>query len=90
MLLIFCRAFYRFHAFEFLQGRQRRNAISYMRQATISMLGRTRAGNEIFFRKNSAELARNSFRYSVEESAHSEIHGRVNSKARNVMELLKK
>ncbi len=89
VLLIFCRAFYRFHVFEFLQVRQRRNSISYMRQATISMLGRTRAGNEILFRKISAELARNSFRYSVEESAHSEVHERVNSKARNGMELLK-
>ncbi len=54
------------------------------------MLGRTRAGNEILFRKISAELAWNSFRYSVEESAHSEVHGRVISKARNIMELREK
>jgi hypothetical protein len=90
VLLIFVGLFIDFMYLNFCKVGKEKISISYMRQATISMLERTRAGNEISFRKISAELARNSFRYFLEESAHSEVHGRVNSKARNGMELLKK
>ncbi len=47
---------------------------------------RVRVGNEISFRKNSAEQTRNGFHFTAEESPHSEAfrgYVRVNSKARN-------
>jgi hypothetical protein len=42
-----------------------------------------KVGKGISFRNNSAEWSRKGFRYSAEESAHSEVYGRVNSEARN-------
>ncbi len=52
----------------------------------MAVSARDRVGNEILFRKNSAEQTRNCFHYTAEESAHSEAfrgYVRVNSEARN-------
>ncbi len=46
-----------------------------------------KVGNGISFRNYSAEYSRNGFCYSAEESAHSEVYGKVNFEARNGTEL---
>jgi hypothetical protein len=46
----------------------------------------TRVGNRISYEKNSMEWTRIGFRYSAEESAHSDFLRRANSEAGNGME----